>query len=426
MNSNNNDQKTLCNMLECDIDCTQDFYAYNIPIVKFDYNHFNLKCFISVLNIALIFLFNSCMTREQDDRNQPTDPISDSVVHTPITYNFYIENSGSMKGYFANNDYNIKTIITEYYDRISEKNTTELDTITLNYINATIEKSNLDIKTFVNTTRNHCTAAYTKIDDILAIAMDSLKDNQVNIIISDFCFSSDYSNIAIAQSGITRLFTTRLNKDKDMAIAIFKYDCDFNGKYYPGGLSCSHRLPIYIWAFGSNLQIKEIARLPIKELHEEMIIQQHQYLIPEFEVKNGRMLDKNDNSIIVSKWSTERNSNDYILKFKVDMSSISLGETYLVDINKYVVNGDYVINRIEKDPNTEIYTYSIITNHPSPGVVKISLINSIPSWVDKSNFDGDGVPNEGQTLGIKPLIEGVYDAYNNKNSKYLTININIK
>lgn len=151
MNSNNNDQKTLCNMLECDIDCTQDFYAYNIPIVKFDYNHFNLKCFISVLNIALIFLFNSCMTREQDDRNQPTDPISDSVVHTPITYNFYIENSGSMKGYFANNDYNIKTIITEYYDRISEKNTTELDTITLNYINATIEKSNLDIKTLLST-----------------------------------------------------------------------------------------------------------------------------------------------------------------------------------------------------------------------------------------------------------------------------------
>ena len=86
MNSNNNDQKTLCNMLECDIDCTQDFYAYNIPIVKFDYNHFNLKCFISVLNIALIFLFNSCMTREQDDRNQPTDPISDSGLSADKKY----------------------------------------------------------------------------------------------------------------------------------------------------------------------------------------------------------------------------------------------------------------------------------------------------------------------------------------------------
>ena len=61
MNSNNNDQKTLCNMLECDIDCTQDFYAYNIPIVKFDYNHFNLKCFITCVNLFNYLISSSAI-----------------------------------------------------------------------------------------------------------------------------------------------------------------------------------------------------------------------------------------------------------------------------------------------------------------------------------------------------------------------------
>lgn len=425
-NMKNKERNNLHLMFEYDKYYFRNLYINMTKLLMITYS----KCVLGVsiyMCVVAIFLFSSCRSRGNNDENLTVNTTNDSVVSIPITYNIYLENSGSMKGYFANNECNIKTIINEYYDRISEKYVHGRSvTITLNYINTKIEKSDLCIKDFVNTTENNCTASYTKLDDILNMAMDSLKNDQINLVISDFCFTSDNSNIATAQSSITRLFTTRLNKDNDMAIAIFKYDCDFKGRYYPGGIICSHSLPIYIWAFGSNLQIKEITRLPIKEPHEEMVIQQHQELIPQFEVRNGRMIDRGDNSIIVSKWSKERNSDDYMLKFKVDMSSISIAESYLLYKNNYTINDDYRIANIEKAPNTEIYTYSIITKRPYPGVVSLNLINSIPSWVDKSNFDGNGVPNEGQTLGIKPLIEGVYDAFNNKNSKYLTININLK
>ncbi len=330
-----------------------------------------------------------------------------------------------MKGYFAGTS-NLKTILKEYYDRIKESCNSD-DVISLNYINTKMERDGSDIQSFLINAQGNCTAQYTKLGDILAMSMDYLEDNSVNLLVSDFCFTTNVGlAIGAARSEITKLFAERIIKNKDISIAILKYDCDFNGKYYPGGIPCNQSLPIYIWVFGLSDQVKYISRLPIKEnCGNVMMFQPWQELQPNYIVKNARMWDKKDNSIIVSKWDKSRHGNIYELSFDVNMSSVLLDEQILTDIAQYTISKGYDIDSIGAMGN-DVYRFNISTTHPSPGEIEVNLTCSMPDWVEESNFSGSGIPPAGQTLNVKYLIEGVYDAYHNKSDKYLTIKLKLK
>ena len=71
--------------------------------------------------------------------SEPQEPQYCQIV------NIYVENSGSMKGYFSGNS-QIKDIIKDYYDRIDDSQS-EGDTITLNFINTQIENSTVEYPT---------------------------------------------------------------------------------------------------------------------------------------------------------------------------------------------------------------------------------------------------------------------------------------
>ena len=359
------------------------------------------------------------------DKNDTTSIVQKK--QTPTTYSFYIENSGSMKGYFTGNS-DLKTIVTEFYHRLDGSFIKGV-TINLNYINTGITRCNVDIQTYLAQTQNNCTASYTKLDEILCMAMDSLKNNQVNLVISDYCFSSNNGNFQTAQSGIDNIFTKRLKTDKDLAVAVFKYDCDFNGKYYPGGIPCTHKLPIYIWAFGASDKVKKISNLDIKEKSEILIFEQTHQIEPQFEVEKARMINKSENSIKVKEWDSDRNSDQYTLKFVVDFTDIAQPQSVLCDPKNYKLStkssSKYQILTIEQDKDN-IYKFTVITDRPSPGELIISQESSLPAWVVNSNFDGTGVPPEGKTLGVKYLIDGVFDAFYRNNKNNVEIKINFK
>ena len=124
--------------------------------------------------------------------------------------NFYVENSGSMKGFFSGNS-RIKDIIKDYYDRIDDSKA-DGDTITLSFVNTDIENFPGDIKEFLLNCQSKCNASYTKIDEILRMAMDGINDSTINIVISDYSFESDNSSLPMAMSGITGLFAKELTR----------------------------------------------------------------------------------------------------------------------------------------------------------------------------------------------------------------------
>ena len=343
--------------------------------------------------------------------------------------NIFIESSGSMVGYFNGNS-QIKEILKQYYDRISE-DTTISDTVTLNFINQSIDEYHNDISSYLSVAASKCTASYTKIDDILKLAMEGVNDSTTNILVSDYCFTSDKGSFQTAESGITKIFRENIDKNKNLSVAIFKYMSDFKGKYYPGGIKCNQPRPFYIWIFGNKKQIKKLSDLNIKndnfgELHLQTMTD-----VPFVVKTNSARMFNEDGSIIVKEWDKDRNSVrgevSYSLEVEADMSNIVLSNEELTNIDNYSISEGYEILFI-KNTAESYYNFRITTRKPSPGTIQLSYgIPGLPEWVVKSNYEGNGIPSDSATLGVKYLIEGVYDAfYNKKNNKYFSIDIVLK
>ena len=376
--------------------------------------------FVSVgLVVLTAYLFSCCVRPPKFQTTEEQEPQHSQTV------NFYVENSGSMRGYFTGNS-QIKDIIKEYYDRIHERQE-EGDTITLNYINTQIEASPCSIKDYLLNCQGKCTASYTKIDDILSMAMEGINDSTVNIVISDYCFTSDDSSFPMAQSGITEIFTKRLKTDKRLSVIIVKYMSDFKGKYYPGGIACNKPLPFYIWIFGNEKQVKKIVNAPIKsQNYGILILQSCQDVVFNIITPKARMVD--GNAIVVKEWAKDRNRDitKYSVTVELDLSKVILPKKSICNTNNYSIAGGYTIESIEEKEN-DVYSFNISTGKPSPGTISFAYIQQdLPEWVEKSNYEGIGIPVDSTTLGVKYLIGGVYDAYHNMSNKLFETIITLK
>lgn len=345
------------------------------------------------------------------------------------TVNIFIESSGSMVGYFKGNT-QIKEILKQYYDRISEDKSIS-DTVTLNFINQSVEEFQNDINSYLSVAANKCTASYTKLDEILSKVMADVNDSITNILVSDFCFTSDNGSFQTAESGITKIFTKSVAKNRNLSVSIYKYISDFKGKYYPGGIKCNQPRPFYIWIFGNKKQMKKLTCLNIKNANCGVLSLQSQTDVPfSINSNNVRMLDE-DGSVIVKEWDKDRNSVrgnvSYSLLIEADMSNIVLSNEELLNVSNYSLSKGYELVNISQKSES-LYCYNISTNKPSPGKICLSYgIPKFPEWVVRSNYEGSGIPSDSTTLGVRYLIEGVYDAFNNKiSNKYFSIDIVLK
>lgn len=387
----------------------------------------------TIASISSCLLFLTMIFAVWNCTRQPKQIKNSFVENKSKRINVYIENSGSMKGYFVGNS-QIKDIIKDYYDRISEKQDNQ-DTITLNYINTEIENYEKDIKRYLANTQARCTASFTKIDDILSAAMKGCNDTTVNIVVSDFCFTSNDGSLAMAASGITSLFSEQMKSNSGLSIAIIKYMSDFKGKFYPGGIPCNKPLPFYIWIFGNATEVKQIANLPIKnENCGKLLLQPKQLINYRIISKKARMID--GDAIIVKEWDKNRgrgfscsrreDSDEYVVNIEADLSRVILTEDEIVNDQNYKINDGYTIKSIKRDKE-EKYVYTISTQKPSPGYILIDYsLDILPQWIEDSNYVGNGLPKDSTTLGIKDLITGVYDAYHNTSNEYFSIRITLK
>lgn len=329
-------------------------------------------------------------------------------------YDFYIENSGSMAGYF-NGDSETKTIINEYYDR-TEQELKGKDTITLNYVNTEIIPIHHSLKSTLATISKDCKATYTKIDEILELVLRNYSPEKVAIVVSDFCFTSDDGNFKTAQSGVTKIFRKHIKTYDEFSVLIRKYQVNFSGKYYPGGLVCKSNRPLYVWIMGSSKNIKNrFLNIDIKEGCNQLSLQCLSEVMPKIiktKSQSARMVNHEDNSINVSEWRKERKEDCYKVCLQLNLLNILLSKEDLLQKNNYKLSNGYTIDSIQESNGQ--YNFLISTNKPSPGMINISYIKAHNPWISRSNFIGKGVPPAEQTLGIQYLIDGVFDAYTNK------------
>lgn len=385
---------------------------------------------ITHLSIICAFVVFFCLTACcGGSRNPKTNSQPDTTsVYIPLKYNMYIENSGSMAGYCNYNDEKaLETLVGDYYDRISEC-LNEGDTITLNYINTSIVQSKETKDNFLSSIKGHCNAAFTKIDQMLDMMMSNMQENEVNILVSDYVFSTNKGNPATASSAITTQVSNQLKK-KDFTVAMFKYMVNFNGKYYPGGIKCNKPLPVYIWVFGKDSAVKQISQLPYNTKScGEFLLQLSKPVTYTIDAKNKRMVK--GLSIEVNKWEAERKQNYYEFTINADFSGILLSENDILNKSIYKITNTSsstfeLANIFHQEDAT--YLLTIRTQKPSPAKLKISYPISVPQWVDDSNFTGNGIPSDSTTLNLKYLIDGVSKAFtnSNKHANYFEIEIEL-
>lgn len=395
-------------------------------MIKYNKRKSTFMLYLGILcSISLIGTMTGC-------ERQPKNVMNNNSIQEqtpPIAYNIYIENSGSMVGYCNFSDANaLETLVGDYYDRLTES-INDGDTVTLNFINTSIVPSKEEKNKFLSSIKGKCTAPFTKIDQMLEMMMNNVQENDVNILVSDYVFSTNQGNPQTASSDITKLFTNQL-KTKDFTVAMFKYMVNFKGKYYPGGLSCNKPLPIYIWIFGKEKAVKHISELPFNSQNcGKFLLQKSKVVDFEINAKNKRMVK--GNSIDVTKWNPERKQTYYEFNIKADLSSIMLNKNAIVDISKYKVaatsSSMYQLKEITPLKDGK-YEFTIRTQKPSPSKLLISYPISTPQWVNDSNFSGSGIPSDSTTLNIKYLIDGVSKAFTNSgnNVDYFRIEVELK
>ena len=358
----------------------------------------------------------------------------DSVIQkTPVTYNIYVENSGSMVGYCdISNKSSLETLVNDYYQVLNSQD--EVNAVALNFINTSIERGSDDIISFQKSIKGKCTATYTKIDDMLNMMMDSVTSDRINLLFSDYVFTTDNGNLQMASNAITSMFTKQL-KNKDLAVVIYKYMVDFNGKYYPGGIRCNKPLPLYVWAFGNRENLRDLTRMPFISSNCGVFFLQKSCDIDfKIEAASARVTDKNKKTIYVSKWDKVRHEDYYEITLTANMKDVLLTDNEILSYSNYRIqtnnSSKYRIDKISKTDDDE-YTFTIQTNgtNPSPGELTITYPITTPQWVAASNFTGTGIPADSTTYGVSYLIDGVNKAFKDvsKNKfNYFEIKLNLE
>ena len=381
-----------------------------------------LALLLSVIIITSMSCDSPRKSKSIDDANLSSE-VQVNHSQVPIHYRIYLENSGSVRGFFKGTS-GAKVVLTQLTDRL-EENFIKGDTISYNYISNKILPYTNSRDSFLKDTYNRCNAQYSKLDENLNMVMDNLDENSVGFLISDYCFDSDGGNWSTAQSGITKLFTKRLNENSDLTIAILKYNVDFDGKYFPGGIKCQKMLPIYVWAFGSSESIKRIVNLKVDN-DGILVFQSFYNLRPKLtyvsdKPAKGHYIE--NEAVVVKEWERNRKG-FYSLKFEINANPLALSEILLKDISAYNITDRYQIEEINY--KNGICNMVISTEKPWPGTIDIDYPYQLPQWIDNSNFEGNGLPDDGTTLGFKYLVQGVFDAYNNKYENYFSTSITLK
>lgn len=385
------------------------------------------NCIISLSFLGLILCSSCGNPRSVKQENEDNAKGIKIEKKEPITYKFYVENSGSVKGYFKGNTNDAGNILKEFYDRI-EENKGGNDTISLNFINNEIIPQKTAINKWLNQIYVNCNSSYSDIDKVLEQTLLATNDNTINILLSDYCFESQFGNLDKAKSEITKIFTKGINKYNDLSIAIYKYEASFDGYYFPGKIKFNGKRPLYLWIFGPSRKVKDVTNLPITlESEAKMFLQPMEVCTTMVATKNARMTDKGKN-IIVKHWKEDRyEDNLYKVDIIVDLSKVIISDSEIKDITKYTIApNEYYIDNIKSGSKGQ-YIYTIATNQrPFACDLVIGYTTKLPDWVITSNFENNSLPKDSTTYGIKSLIEGVNNAYRNKYKNIFTINLSLK
>lgn len=372
-----------------------------------------------VLIIAVTMIWSSCGGGQIEVSAESSET---PVVPKPPVLEVFVENSGSMDGYMCNGS-QLKDAV---YDYVSDLNRST-DTTRLYYINSQIIPYKNTLKTYIKdlTPENFHQAggnlSSTDLGSLIGKVLGRVNNQTVCMFVSDCILDLPSKD---AQKFLTNCEITikddvinTLKRVPDLGVEILKLNSDFEGKYfYPTGeveMLSGVKRPYYIWIFGNKYQIALLnKKVPLSRLAKYnlsgIVSFNGEARIP-YEIKNSGMTG----SVINNK------NGIYEAVIRADFSgtlqpdgNVQEATNYSFHTQGIKVAGVYPIS----DKNSPFTHFVRISIPQDARVVEEELIFNtpkIPKWVKESNDEtGANVKaNLDKTTGIKYLIQGVADAY---------------
>ncbi len=388
------------------------------------------------------------------------------------TIKVYVENSGSMYGYvegttdFENAVYSYLSDI-QLADLGEKVANSAKNVLELNYINSKVIKHSPDIEEFIKKLEpaefklKGGNMGTSDMSDILKTILSQITDNEIAIFVSDCILSpgSKYQTRDNADEylvsnsiGVKNNFYGKISECQDFSVVVLRLISQFNGTYYnkfDEKTTINANRPYYIWLMGNRSNLKKVmnevgvdkikgsgvqniymASKPIKSLSYG--------ILPQQSIGNFKPDPANTKTSVLKAKPVKTGGNtSFQLAIGVDFSELLLPDEYLTNPDNYSVSNMAYELEIVKNKNLQSsYTHIIKLNLTAPiiskGTVKITLNNSMPTWVEEYTDEvGLDINAEGameKTYGLKYLIGGVYDAYaSNKeqenNHGVITVNI---
>ena len=425
--------------------------------MKLNHSRNFINSFVIVIFIVTAWLC-SCNSNKSGQRipQLVEKDTNAKVSFDKSNYNIYIENSGSMDGYVATES-DFKNSVYGLITDLKAKDVA--DKLNLFYINDSICTfrpnalpddivyfiRNLNPTTFRN---NGCGRKSSYIPDIIKrIIMGN--DTNISILFSDYIFSSregSSTSYLTQQKYSVQLAIANELKKHDFSTIIFKFNSQFNGKYYiesnkPTWLDLTGRnarRPYYAMVFGRRDKLNGfLSKIKPSEYNG---FENSYYLLTPASIKpNAKIIrdnrigdfeiDQPATQLIINNVrgkGVNESSKVFQFSIAVNLEFLKIDDSYLLNPGSYEVSNNYSIVSIYRnkdETNESLRGYTHVFTLKTVDVkqvqdVTIKLKSELPDWVGNSSNVDDSDPldslQETQTFGFKYLIEGISKGYSDQ------------
>jgi hypothetical protein len=361
---------------------------------------------------------------------------------------FFIENSGSMFGYvnqaneFKNSLVGLAYLpefdkaLKSFYFINGTSNPLRNSGIQINYVGNDPEvfKNRLNQKSF-----NTGDVRFSDLNKMFEIALDSAKDNQISVLVSDCVYdvgeeSDPLTALRIEINKTQQAFRKRLEKENIQTL-IIKAGSRFNGLYYYASKKGSIQItnderPFYIIFFGeTELLNKSLSEQSIGNkiegqfetarffINDEKSIPYQ--IVPSVDIKGEFKQDFKDKFKLIN---AKPLKGEFQFAIAADFSSLSFSDSYLTSTGNYdcpysnfsVVKVVKISKRIPGVEGTHLIT--VFTGKNPVGDLGIVLKNVAPGWVMETDADNEDLIDRTHTFGFKFLTDAISEAYKYKNN----------
>ncbi len=332
--------------------------------------------------------------------------------------NIYVENSGSMNGYMCAGS-EFKNVVHYYASELEDL----ADTTSLYFINSQIIPYRGDIDNYTlgmtpsTFNRYGGVTSSSSIDKMLGLVVDNTDSNTVSIFISDCILAVPFGQadkyFSMAKDNVKKVFVRALKRHDDLGVEILCLKSQFCGIYYQYGKAprrINHPRPYYVWLVGPQGLIglidKKIEKSELQGFNNSIGFSSCSR-IP-FTVVNDHGVGGTATSV---QSRVKGRKARFILR--ADLSSSLQNDAVLEASDNYQTDPKVMIERVSKI-NMPGYTHEIVLDIFDNAHLEENIMlrrQPLQSWV--SNISDVAGQNLDKTAGIKYIIAGVSDAYNN-------------